>query len=136
MNWSNAIDIYTFNSAWRTWDEFYRKKYKKTFKFKQFYESTLKAHYTYHTIAAIKRLGVENLYLERLKAKTPEEAYSDRPRGQADVDSVYYHMETDECVSPVVMIKVNNRLIMLDGVHRIVAANFRKSKVLVCVIMS
>ena len=134
MNWSNSIDIYTFNDAWKTWDNFFRKQYKKSVNFKQFYESTLKAHYKYYLITSLKKMRIENLNLDRLKAKTPEEAYEDKPRGQVDIDSVHYHMKTNDCVSPIVLIQINKKLIMLDGVHRVVAANFRKSKILICII--
>ena len=79
------------------------------------------AKYKIITVNQYISMEPENGGLHRLKAKTPEKAYEDKPRGENDIKSVYYHMTTKECISPIILIKVkdrfgNIRLIELDGV--------------------
>lgn len=59
-------------------------------------------------------------------ARLSENPYpkDDRPRGQKDLDSVNYHRKQIKKglpVEPIWLIKKNEKLILLDGVHRIVA---------------
>lgn len=56
-------------------------------------------------------------------SKTPYPDH-DRPRGQADLDSVLYHSQLiqNNCdINPVWIAFKNNEYTLLDGVHRIVA---------------
>ena len=56
-------------------------------------------------------------------SKTPYPEH-DRPRGQADLDSVAYHarlIQTNCDINPVWIAFKNNEYTLLDGVHRIVA---------------
>lgn len=55
----------------------------------------------------------------------------DRPRGQADLDSVNYHrrmIRKNGNSSPIWIAKHNNTYIKLDGVHRLVAANLENKR--------
>lgn len=54
---------------------------------------------------------LENIAFDRLKAKTPADAYPDRPRGFDDLKSILWHMKSHEPVSPLVVIDK-------DGVRR------------------
>ena len=74
-------------------------------------------------------------FQKHLNAKSAEEAYppEDRPRGRKDIVSVNYHIKTQRPVSPIIIMQTEKdgkiRSIKLDGVHRIIAAIIRKSKV-------
>ena len=79
---------------------------------------------------------MENTRFQKyLNAKSAEEAYppEDRPRGKEDIVSVNYHIKTQKAVSPIIVMQIEKngkiRSIKLDGVHRIIAAIIRKSKV-------
>jgi ParB-like chromosome segregation protein Spo0J len=69
--------------------------------------------------------------------KTAEDFYpkNDRNTNRTDdIKSVKYHVNTFNQVSPIVIIKKNNKYIKLDGVHRLVAAKIRKSKIRVLIL--
>jgi len=53
----------------------------------------------------------------------------DCPRGPADISSVEYHMTTMAAISPVGMLLSPDGYIMLDGVHRLVAAYITSSPI-------
>ncbi len=137
MNWASSVDIYTFNDAWHTWDNYFRKKYSRDTDFKKFYKSVLDCEYVKLTVNKIKKMKVDNISYARLDATNVEEAYEDRPRGDADLESIYYHLDTKECVSPIVIVYVKSKYILLDGMHRLVASHFKnkKSKVLCCLVI-
>jgi hypothetical protein len=70
--------------------------------------------------------NVDNFYPNRLKSSAVT-AYpiSDRPRGKKDIDSVKYYqkqIKKNKDVSPIWIIKKNNKYILIDGAHRIVAS--------------
>lgn len=139
MNWQKRIDLDTFHDAWLTWDTFFREKINPSITFDVFYQLSLKAKYKTITINQYIATNPENGGIHRLKAQTAELAYVDSPRGDDDIKSVYYHMTTKECISPIVLIKIkdksnNIRLIKLDGVHRVVAANLINSKIKIAII--
>lgn len=53
--------------------------------------------------------------------------YNDQPRGYKDITSVKYHMTHKSY--PVVLLFYQNQFIVLDGVHRIVAAYLTNSPI-------
>jgi len=62
---------------------------------------------------------------------TAEEAYpiNNRPRGDNDIDSVFFHQKqihNGEILEPIWVILKNNKYILLDGAHRIVASYIEK----------
>lgn len=81
-------------------------------------------------------LNIENHRLRTyLLAQTPEEAYplSDRPRGQTDISSLHYFLTPIKPISPITIAcmidkKGQKRMIKLDGVHRMIAANILRKK--------
>ncbi len=92
------------------------------------------ARVIYMFFAEVKALPIENAGLHRLMAKSPEEAYpeNDRPRGKKDFQSVSFHLETTQPVSPITIAELTDsqgktRVIKLDGVHRLVAAAMLRS---------
>jgi hypothetical protein len=72
-------------------------------------------------------VDVENFNIDRLQ-KTAAEAYplpNGRPRGDDDISSVIYYQTQiiqKKQITPIWMIQKNNKYILLDGAHRIVAS--------------
>ena len=69
---------------------------------------------------------VENFNKNRLQ-KSAVKAYpmEDRPRGNTDISSVKYYqkqIQQKNEIQPIWMIQKNNKYILLDGAHRIVAS--------------
>ncbi len=74
---------------------------------------------------------VENFNPERLQ-KSAIQAYPlhNRPRGDKDIKSVQYYqklIQQKNNITPIWMIQKNNKYILLDGAHRIVA-NYIENK--------
>ena len=70
--------------------------------------------------------GIENFNSDRLKDSAVK-AYplDDRPRGYADTCSVEYHqsqIKQQSDIDPIWLVYKNNKYILLDGAHRIVAS--------------
>jgi hypothetical protein len=60
--------------------------------------------------------------------------HTDRPRGRCDVDSVLHHLSGHEC-GPIVVYRTHSgRHVLLDGAHRLVAAEIAECNVMVLVI--
>jgi hypothetical protein len=69
---------------------------------------------------------VDNFNPDRLKKKAVK-AYpiNDRPRCNSDITCVKYYqkqIQEKQEISPVWLIQINNKYILLDGAHRIVAS--------------
>jgi hypothetical protein len=69
---------------------------------------------------------IENFNSDRLK-ESAAKAYplDDRPRGNADISSVEYHqsqIKQQSNVDPIWLGYKNNKYLLLDGAHRIVAS--------------
>ncbi len=76
--------------------------------------------------------NVDNFNPQRLK-KSAVEAYplNNRPRGKNDINSVKYYqklIKENNNITPIWMIKKNNKFILLDGAHRIVASYIENKK--------
>jgi hypothetical protein len=128
MQFSEHVSFPVFNDAWETWNRHFRKRYRPKLGLVQFHKIGLQGRYETISLADAKKGDIENLAIERLKAASVQEAYSDRPRGGVtDIQSVRYHMR-NTCVSPIVLAKVDQRLILLDGMHRLVAASLLKKR--------
>lgn len=69
------------------------------------------------------RLNVQN-HRADVNATTIDEIFppEDRPRGEADISSIKYFMESGNDVDPIMVLKYDNELYVIDGVHRLVAA--------------
>lgn len=137
MNWHDTVDIATFNDAWRTWDTYFRKDKYPSLRFKEFYTLVLQnkvSKYEMLSISNIRKMGLDNFSLEKLSKSNSEDMFppDDRPRGKKDIESVDYHSQTDSSTSPIIIIKIKSKYILLDGQHRILAAKLAKSKVCVC----
>uniref|UniRef100_A0A6C0F036 ParB/Sulfiredoxin domain-containing protein n=1 Tax=viral metagenome TaxID=1070528 RepID=A0A6C0F036_9ZZZZ len=70
--------------------------------------------------------GVENFNSDRLKDSAVK-AYplDDRPRGNVDISSVEYHqsqIKQQNDIDPIWLVYKNNKYLLLDGAHRIVAS--------------
>ena len=141
INWLCRPSDKTIKDAWETWNLLRVKINPQLIPtFSSFKKLLEKSKCITKNISDVEPM--ENTRLEKYRhATTAEEAYppNDRPRGQKDIDSVNYHIKTQEPISPIIVISVNdldnkNHLIMLDGVHRIMGALIRKSKVSICYI--
>ena len=69
---------------------------------------------------------MENFNSVRLK-ETAVKAYplDDRPRGNADITSVEYHqnqIKQQNDIDPIWLLYKNNKYVLLDGAHRIIAS--------------
>jgi hypothetical protein len=69
---------------------------------------------------------MENFNSVRLK-ETAVKAYplDDRPRGNADISSVEYHqnqIKQQNDIDPIWLLYKNNKHVLLDGAHRIIAS--------------
>jgi len=71
--------------------------------------------------------GIENFNSVRLK-ESAVKAYplDDRPRGNADISSVEYHQnqikQQNGTINPIWLLYKNNKYVLLDGAHRIIAS--------------
>jgi hypothetical protein len=73
-----------------------------------------------------KNDNVDNFYSIKLQ-KSAVKAYpiNDRPRGNEDISSVKYYqkqIQQKKEIPPIWIIQKNNKYILLDGAHRIVAS--------------
>ena len=77
--------------------------------------------------------NVDNFNPNRLQ-KSAVKAYplNDRPRGNNDISSVKYYqkqIQQKKEIAPIWMIQKNNKYILLDGAHRIVASYIENTAV-------
>ena len=87
------------------------------------------------SVTEYKKLKPLNAGLFRFSAKTPEEAYKINPnKTHDDYKSLKYLISTNDYLSPIILLKTNEYFIKLDGVHRTLAAKFRKSKIRILII--
>jgi hypothetical protein len=77
--------------------------------------------------------NVYNFDPDRLKS-TAEDSYplpNGRPRGDKDISSVKFYqkqIQQKQDITPIWMIQQNNKYILLDGAHRIVASYIEDNK--------
>lgn len=143
ISWQNRLSEKTLKDSWLIWDRDFRPDIKPTSVYADFVQACERLKYCTMTVDDFLQLNVENHRLGRyIHAKTPEEFYpiDDRPRqDNKDVQSVRYHMTTQNLVSPICVICVDDqnghaRKIKLDGSHRLVAAKLCGSHICVCFI--
>lgn len=76
--------------------------------------------------------NVDNFNPERLQYSAANAfPINDRPRGNDDILSVKYHqkqIQENKEVTPIWVVYKNNRYILLDGVHRVVASYIENKK--------
>ena len=84
--------------------------------------------------------GVENFNSDRLK-ESAVKAYplDDRPRGNADISSVEYHQKQikkqNGTINPIWLLYKNNKYVLLDGAHRIIASHIEGVEIIrACII--
>jgi hypothetical protein len=119
MEWASEISFPVYNDAWMTFNTHYNNLKITCDDFRQ---SVQNGDYIKYNLKDILNSDIENLNVNRLLAASIKEAYSDRPRGIHDIISVKYHMK-NKYTSPCVIVNFQNRLILLDGMHRLVAAS-------------
>jgi len=121
MEWADEITFSVFNDAWLTFNNHYNHSNITCEIFRKYVQQ---GEYIKYNLKDIMTSDIENLNLNRLKATSIKEAYppSDNPRGVKDIQSVKYHMK-NKYTSPCVMIQYLNHYILLDGMHRLVAAS-------------
>jgi ParB-like nuclease family protein len=131
MDWADKVDAQTLHDAWSTYNTNFAAREQKINK-ADFEQYVSKAGY-YTTIPLSKltdeaKFQVSNMNLTRLSAESIEEAYpyTDNPRGEQDIKSVEYFVNTTEQISPIIMIKTGKtNYVLLDGMHRLVASKLR-----------
>lgn len=85
-------------------------------------------------VDGFESLGAKN-HRARKGIKRAEEAYpvGDRPRGDADIDSVNWNLENDVRHDPVMVVKLDNgEYHVVDGVHRLVSAYITNAPIRYC----
>jgi hypothetical protein len=98
-------------------------------------EESMKAHiYKSQSkkVPLSKFKNVENFNPNRLQDSAIK-AYpiSDRPRGSADINSVKYYqrlIKENKYITPIWLLLKNNKYILLDGAHRLVASYIESQK--------
>jgi ParB-like chromosome segregation protein Spo0J len=83
--------------------------------------------------------NVENFNPNRLQDSAIK-AYpiSDRPLGAADINSVKYYqrlIKKNKVITPIWLLLKNNKYILLDGAHRIVASYIELQKYINCYVI-
>jgi hypothetical protein len=89
------------------------------------------------SIAEIKAMVSQNASAARLEARTPAKAFptSDRPRSAADLANIRLHFAKNVISSPIVILSDEpSAPILLDGMHRLVAAAIGRRRVRVCLV--
>lgn len=76
--------------------------------------------------------NVDNFNPDRLQ-KSATQAYpiDNRPRGNSDINSIKYYrkqIQLKKDITPIWIINKNNKYILLDGAHRIVASYIENKK--------
>lgn len=66
------------------------------------------------------------LFVENAEQIFPK---NNRPRGDNDIKSIEYHMNTKAYVDPIMILNYQGKLYVLDGVHRLVAAYIVNSNI-------
>lgn len=134
ITWSEKISVEMLPYSYSTWNDHYSDV--KKISYEDFSKAAANGTYAILTIQEFLDLNIENHRLQQyINAKTAEDAYpeNDRPRGNKDIDSVNYHLTTNNPISPICIARTTPpnkiRLIKLDGVHRLIAASIRKSHI-------
>jgi len=135
IKWSDKPNKKTLLDSYLIY-ELYKKPFKMEISFINNYNEFLEMYKCCSKIETVDISTLNNIKNSRhtIKGKTPEDYYpiTDRPRGDNDINSVKYHMTTKKYVSPIIILNINKRRIKLDGVHRLIGAKLRNSKVRVC----
>lgn len=88
-----------------------------------------------HRIRAVRKEGRSSTPYKKALAAYP---VKDRPRGATDIKSVLWHAQTLRRTSPVVIVKRKEgrhmKYILLDGVHRLIAAVIANEKLAISVV--
>lgn len=136
MKFAKKADEETITNAWSTWKAICHGARVTLDEFRAKVAATDAV-----TMAVEELLALEpvNLGATRMSGRTPEEAYplGDRPRGDEDIRTVRKLMRMRRAISPAIFMRAKNgRLFLLDGVHRIVAANIKKARVSVVILQN
>ena len=132
-NFTNYITENTFHDALITYQNHFESTHRKLL-----FDNCAIEYKTYDMIQ-LSKLNIINIGWHRFKDEIhlayPE---NDRPRGQQDIDSVLYHLKiidsyvSDKWVPPIIF-DINETMIFMDGMHRLVALNIRKKPFVIAV---
>lgn len=138
MRWKSQLSKSVIHDAWETWNTHFRKTLWPSVDLATFNKLVTEAQVKSMKISDLIKAPPDNMSIFRLKANTPEEAYPlfDRPRGQEDISSIKWFMTTKTLISPIVFIKVKNKLILLDGMHRLVASKLTGDQSIKAVVLN
>ncbi len=123
MRFAKVVDPDTLEDAIQT--------YKSMFGVQSHEHMTLQ--YRNFAIEEFLERPLANAGLHRLRRKQPFPVY-DRPRGQADLDSLKYLKSTESLLSPIIVLKEPATWTVLDGVHRLIAAHQTHSQIRVALL--
>lgn len=127
-----TLDFATFNNSWGMFNQHFNTN---NITCEEFIARVNSAEY--HRMKISDFFEIENCETTRLVARSAEYAYRDNPRGNDVhvVNTLMGMLADNRPLSPIMVAKTNDRTILLDGMHRLVAhALGRKRKILVCVV--
>lgn len=117
VRWKKILDHQTVNEAWKT----YNQLTSSNISFRGFEMACERARKQIVSYDELRFLRLENLSRKILNANTLEEAF----QGELDKLTVEFLIKTKLQFNPIVFYQRRSTLVLLDGVHRIVAAHLR-----------
>lgn len=134
MRWGTVVNLTTAQETYNTYYRLVKEEVLEVLKY-----TVYKTHPKALTNAGLNRLanmkkkqkqstraGRSITLLEAAVAAYPARS---RPRGQADLDSIIYHATTKRIIPPIIILKRGR--ILLDGVHRLLAAAYLRQPIAV-----
>lgn len=121
MKWGDKIDEHTFLSSLIMWNCWKKNKMKiNNIATNEEFDKACKVG-DYHQISLNHFLKIKpyNVSYQKLNQTDLNKTYSN----QIDIDIVKNIMKSNN-ISPIVMIKINNYYVLLDGMHRILSVKF------------
>lgn len=129
ISWSNKASTRDINDAYHTWNKHYRNEMNPRIDKNRFKQLVKKGRYLEIPLKYLIDHPIENLNLKRVSASSVSRAYpvKDRPRGEKDLQSVKRLIKNGTAF-PIIIIHNTNRVVLLDGVHRLVASKLTNTK--------
>lgn len=136
MKWNSHITFEAFKDAWTTWNTHFKENTNPKIELNDFFHN----HGTYHvmTLSEIIDGDIENIPFDRINTpQHPINVYPDNNENFRELQSIMWYLRTNDSISPLVVIQLtdqmgHHRKILLDGIHRLIAASIdRKQKILV-----
>ena len=134
MRWAERVDVETLNDAYGVWDALYRAGENPAVAFRTFFKRVLAAGCSDLSPEEVRALGITNVEAVRF-SRTPFPRGNRVRPGDEDMRSVRHSMKRGTVASPIVLARTRTRgLLLLDGLHRIAAANLADRPLRACIV--